>query len=93
MNNESKEFLLELLKTPSPSGREQEIQKKYANYIKDYADKIEVDHAGNVIGRRRGPPLAHTGRTTVRVSYERRPCGISHPGADPRKNIGGTELY
>lgn len=50
MNNESKEFLLELLKTPSPSGHEQEIQKKYANYIKNYADKIEVDNAGNVIG-------------------------------------------
>lgn len=50
MNNESKEFLLELLKTPSPSGREQEIQKKYASYIKDYAHKIEVDNAGNVIG-------------------------------------------
>ena len=50
MNKESKEFLLELLKTPSPSGREQEIQKKYAAYIKDYADKIEVDNAGNVIG-------------------------------------------
>lgn len=50
MNSESKEFLLELLKTPSPPGREQEIQRKYANYIKDYADKIEVDNAGNVIG-------------------------------------------
>jgi putative aminopeptidase FrvX len=50
MNNESKEFLLELLRTPSPSGHEQEIQRKYASYIKDYADKIEVDNAGNVIG-------------------------------------------
>ncbi|HYE10762.1 MAG TPA: M20/M25/M40 family metallo-hydrolase [Patescibacteria group bacterium] len=50
MNTESKEFLLELLKTPSPSGREQEIQKKWAKYIKDSADKIEVDDTGNVIG-------------------------------------------
>ena len=50
MNKESMEFLIELLKTPSPSGCEQEIQKKYANYIKDYADKIEVDNVGNVIG-------------------------------------------
>lgn len=50
MDNDSKEFLLALLKTPSPSGCEQEIQKKYASYIKDYADKIEVDNAGNVIG-------------------------------------------
>jgi putative aminopeptidase FrvX len=50
MNIESKEFLLELLKTPSPSGREQEIQRKWAKYIKDYTDKIETDNAGNVIG-------------------------------------------
>lgn len=49
MNQESKEFLLELLNTPSPSGREQEIQKKWANYIKPYADRIETDNAGNVI--------------------------------------------
>lgn len=50
MNKESKEFLMELLNTPSPSGREQEIQRKWASYIKDDADKIETDHAGNVIG-------------------------------------------
>lgn len=50
MNNESKEFLMELLKIPSPSGQEQEIQKKWASYIKGYAGKIETDHAGNVIG-------------------------------------------
>lgn len=49
MDIKSKDFLLELLKTPSPSGREQEIQKKWASYLKEYADKIEVDHAGNVI--------------------------------------------
>jgi endoglucanase len=50
MNKESKEFLLELLNTPSPSGREQEIQKKWSSYVKGYADKIETDNAGNVIG-------------------------------------------
>lgn len=50
MNTEAKEFLLELLNTPSPSGCEQEIQKKWAAYVRNFADKIEVDQAGNVIG-------------------------------------------
>lgn len=50
MDVKSREFLLELLNTPSPSGHEQEIQKKLADYMKDYAHKIETDNAGNVIG-------------------------------------------
>lgn len=50
MDRESREFLLELLNTPSPAGCEQEIQKKWINYVKDYADKIVTDNAGNVIG-------------------------------------------
>lgn len=50
MDAKSREFLLELLNTPSPSGREQEIQRKWINYAKEFADKIETDNAGNVIG-------------------------------------------
>ncbi len=50
MNKESKEFLLDLLSTPSPSGREQELQRKWAGYVGPYADKVETDNAGNVIG-------------------------------------------
>lgn len=49
MDKESMDFLLELLNTPSPSGREQEIQKKWSSYVKGCADRIEADHAGNVI--------------------------------------------
>jgi len=50
MNKESKEFLIELLNTPSPSGQEAAIQKKWANYVKKYVDKLETDAVGNVIG-------------------------------------------
>ncbi|MBO8156717.1 MAG: M20/M25/M40 family metallo-hydrolase [Bacillaceae bacterium] len=50
MESKSKEFLLELLSTPSPSSMEMGIQKKWMNYIKPYADDIRTDHAGNVIG-------------------------------------------
>ncbi|MRG85206.1 M20/M25/M40 family metallo-hydrolase [Salinibacillus xinjiangensis] len=46
----NKQFLLDLLTTPSPSSMEMTIQKKWMNYIKPYADEIRTDHAGNVIG-------------------------------------------
>ncbi|GAA0500248.1 M42 family metallopeptidase [Salinibacillus aidingensis] len=47
---ENQSFLMDLLKTPSPSSMEMEIQKKWMNYIRPYADEIKTDHAGNVIG-------------------------------------------
>jgi putative aminopeptidase FrvX len=50
MNNISKQFLIELLKTPSPSGLEGNIQKKWKTYVEGFADKIETDTAGNVYG-------------------------------------------
>ncbi|WP_152655021.1 M20/M25/M40 family metallo-hydrolase [Oceanobacillus sp. CFH 90083] len=43
------DFLLELLHTPSPSGMEMAIQKKWINYVKAYADEIRTDHVGNAI--------------------------------------------
>ncbi|HAQ62737.1 TPA: endoglucanase [Candidatus Delongbacteria bacterium] len=49
MDKNSKEFLYELLNTPSPSGYEKDIQKKWMNYTKKYADKIETDIGGNAI--------------------------------------------
>src|SRR5690625_7064102 len=47
---ENKDFLLELLKTPSPSSMEVEIQKKWINYVEDFAEELITDHAGNAIG-------------------------------------------
>ncbi|WP_058306865.1 M20/M25/M40 family metallo-hydrolase [Gracilibacillus massiliensis] len=44
-----KEFLQELLHTPSPSSMEMAIQKKWMKYVAPYADEIRTDHAGNVI--------------------------------------------
>ncbi|TQS75271.1 M42 family peptidase [Ornithinibacillus gellani] len=46
----NQDFLMELLTTPSPSSFEMEIQKKWMNYVKDFADEIRTDHAGNAIG-------------------------------------------
>lgn len=46
----NKDFLLELLHTPSPSGMEMEIQKKWIQYVSTFADKVITDNAGNAIG-------------------------------------------
>ncbi|WP_377888060.1 M20/M25/M40 family metallo-hydrolase [Alkalihalobacillus sp. R86527] len=46
----NKDFLLELLATPSPSGAEMEIQHKWMDYVSEFADEMRTDHAGNVIG-------------------------------------------
>lgn len=46
----NRDFLLTLLHTPSPSSSEMEIQKKWINYVKDFADEIKTDNAGNAIG-------------------------------------------
>ncbi|MCC2249455.1 M20/M25/M40 family metallo-hydrolase [Virgibacillus sp. AGTR] len=46
----NQDFLLNLLQTPSPSSSEMEIQKKWIQYVKEFADEIRTDHAGNAIG-------------------------------------------
>ena len=50
MNKKSQEFLEKLLKTPSPSGNEVEIQKLWIDYVKDFAHSIETDFSGNAVG-------------------------------------------
>lgn len=52
MEKVNKDFLVELLNTPSPTGMEQEIQKKWADYIRPFSDEIRVDRNGNVTGIR-----------------------------------------
>ena len=50
MDKKSQEFLEKLLKTPSPSGNEMEIQKVWIDYVNDFAHKIETDFSGNAVG-------------------------------------------
>ncbi len=47
LTNTSRDFLFELLNTPSPSGFETEIQKKCKEYMAGYADEIYKDVHGN----------------------------------------------
>lgn len=49
LKKDSLEFLRSLLHTPSPSSLEMEIQKKWIDYVKPFADEIRTDHAGNAI--------------------------------------------
>jgi len=49
MKDNSKKFLFKLLKTPSPTGYEENIQKEVKKYISDSADKISKDVHGNLI--------------------------------------------
>jgi tetrahedral aminopeptidase len=49
MDSESLAFLHELLKTPSPSGFEQKIQKVVKNRMEQFADHLEIDLHGNLI--------------------------------------------
>jgi len=50
MEKDSKAFLMDLLSTPSPSGMEMNIQKKWMTYVQKFADEVCTDSAGNVIG-------------------------------------------
>ena len=49
MEKSSKEFLLNLLSTPSPSGDEKRAQKVWLNYVKNYAE-VKTDQVGNAYG-------------------------------------------
>ena len=49
MDRESKQFLLDILNTPSPSGYEQPVQEIVRKRMKKYADSISTDLHGNVI--------------------------------------------
>lgn len=49
MDKTSQLFLEKLLKTPAPSGHEESFQKIWLDYMKDYAQKVYSDTAGNGI--------------------------------------------
>src|SRR5438093_5958544 len=52
MNPDSKDFLKQLVETPSPSGYEQTVQKLVRERIKPWCDEVRTDVMGNVFGVR-----------------------------------------
>ncbi|MGY4688363.1 M20/M25/M40 family metallo-hydrolase [Salibacterium sp. K-3] len=47
MKNDHYDFLYDLLHTPSPSGMEADIQKKWLRQVKPHAETLHTDGAGN----------------------------------------------
>ena len=52
MDSNAKDFLREMLETPSPSGYERPVQDLVRAYTADFADDVSTDTHGNVIARR-----------------------------------------
>ncbi len=46
LDDESRDFLFDLLGTPSPTGFEVEGQRKWANYVRPFADDVDNDAYG-----------------------------------------------
>lgn len=49
MDNKSKQFLIELLTTPSPTGFETPIQRVVRDYVQNFAEVVEIDLHGNLM--------------------------------------------
>ena len=47
----NKEFLMDMLKTASPSGNEIALQKKVIEYTQGFADQVDTDVTGNVYAK------------------------------------------
>lgn len=54
MDKDTREFLYDLLNTPSPTGFEAPGQRKWAAYVRQYADSVESDAYGNAWGTVKG---------------------------------------
>ena len=52
MNTDSKDFLKQLVETPSPSGYEHNVQKMVRERIQPWCDNVRTDVMGNVFGTR-----------------------------------------
>lgn len=65
MDQSRREFLNELLTTPSPSGFETSGQRVWTEYVREFADDVETDAYGNAVavheGTGDGPEIALTG--------------------------------
>jgi endoglucanase len=91
MESTAKEFLIDLLNTPSPAGYEQPAQKIVRDYVQSFADEVITDVHGNVIvGRNVGAPTrvllaGHVDQIGLVVTY------IDEKGFLYAKPIGGWD--
>lgn len=90
----SYEFLKKLLNTPSPSGFETKGQKVWVDYVKQFADSVEIDSYGNAYATLN--PVSGHGETTILISGHVDELGlmvshISEEGYLYFKPIGGVD--
>src|SRR4051794_31030882 len=91
MEQTSRDFLYELLRTPSPTGAEQPIQRKIYDRFKGVAHTIEPDVHGNLIlsvnprAKRRVMIAGHCDQIGFLVKY------ISPAGYIYLDSLGGTD--
>ena len=75
MLDTAKDFFVELLETPSPSGYEAPVQELVRSYAASFADEVSTDHHGNVIvacnpgGKRRVLYAGHCDQIGLLVSF------------------------
>ena len=56
MESRSRDFLVELLETPSPSGYETRGQRVWVDYVSEFTDEVRTDAYGNAIAVHEGDP-------------------------------------
>ncbi len=94
MNEDSMEFLTELLETASPTGREWEAQQIWAHELEQYASNVDCDAYGNVWATFRAkskdsPTLmlaAHADEIGFMIRY------ITPDGFLRVERVGGTDV-
>lgn len=91
MNETLKDFLLDILDTPSPSGCEANLGIKFMRFCKPFVDEVYADSMGNVVAHKKGNPSkkvmieAHTDEVGLMVTY------IDKNGYLFFKTIGGVD--
>jgi endoglucanase len=92
VDQESLNFLFDLLNTSSPSGSEKEATKLYARYIEPYCDTVQFDTIGNVTGvLKENNPLkvllgAHIDEVGLQIT------GIKSTGLLTFRTVGGIDI-
>jgi putative aminopeptidase FrvX len=92
MDKDTRNFLYDLLNTPSPTGFEAPGQRKWAAYVRQFADSVESDAYGNAWGTVAGS----AGKPTIMIEAHADEIGymvkhITKEGYLQVDRIGGTD--
>ncbi|MFD1588852.1 M20/M25/M40 family metallo-hydrolase [Halorientalis brevis] len=91
MDDRQREFLFELLETPSPTGFEAAGQRVWVDYVEAFADEVRTDAYGNAVAVHEGsggPEIAVTGHADEIGFVVRR---IDDDGFLHLSRVGGTD--